>query len=77
LHKHGNRPGSAFPQPKGSPSDINKAGQAIVDDILTHPDSTIEMADSSRFGQVREVRAPDGRGLRYDTNNILIGFLEP
>ena len=77
LQKHGNRPGSAFPQPKGSQSDINTVAQEIVDDILTMPGTKIENVHSARFGQVTEVDAPDGRGLRYDSNGILIGFLEP
>ncbi|MBI1925323.1 hypothetical protein HYR99_13860 [Candidatus Poribacteria bacterium] len=77
LQKHGNRPDSAFPKPTGSPSDLNRAGQEIVDDILTTPGTEIENVYSSRFGPVIEARAPDGRGLRYDSNGTLIGFLEP
>lgn len=39
LQKHGDRPGSAFPQTKGGPAKLNPAGQKIVDDILTNPGS--------------------------------------
>lgn len=35
LTKHGVRNGSAFPPVTGSPSKINEAGQAVVDDILS------------------------------------------
>ncbi len=77
LQKHGNRPGSAFPQPKGSQSDINTVAQEIVDEILTMPGTTIRKRSHPRYGQVFEVRSPDRRGLMYDNNNTLIGFREP
>lgn len=77
LQKHGNRPYSAFPKPTGSPSDLNRAGQEIVDDILTTPGTTIIERFHRRHGQVFEARAPDGRGLLFDSNHTLIGFLEP
>jgi len=76
LQKHGNRPDSAFPKPTGSPSDLNRAGQEIVDDILTTPGTTITERFHPRYGYVIDVRAPDGRGLRYSQNRILIGFLQ-
>ena len=73
LQKHGDRPGSAFPQTKGGPGKLNPAGQDIVDDVLTTPGSVNK---PNRFGGV-DVTAPDGRGVRYDANGKMMGFLEP
>lgn len=77
LQKHGGRPNSAFPAPKGNPSAINQTGQNIVDDILTTPGSSVTTRHHARYGQVTEVRAPDGRGVRYGPDGKMIGFLEP
>ncbi len=77
LQKHGGREGSAFPAAKGNPLSINQQGQHVVDDILTTPGSTMTTRHHARFGEVTEVRAPDGRGLRYGPDGKLIGFLEP
>ena len=77
LQKHGGRQGSAFPAAQSSPADISRAGQAVVDDILTSPGSTVTKRHHARFGDVIEVRAPDGRGVRYDAAGRFIGFLEP
>ena len=77
LQKHGGRPGSAFPAARSTPGEINKAGQAVVDEILTAPGSTTTRRHHARFGDVIEVRAPDGRGVRYDESGRFIGFLEP
>jgi hypothetical protein len=77
LQKHGGRDGSAFPAARGNPNQINGAGQKIVDDILTNPGSTTTTRHHARFGDVIEIRAPDGRGLRYDADGKFIGFLEP
>ena len=78
LAKHGGRPGSSFPQASGSPEQINQQGEAVVDDILSNPRSTTSTPTTGRFGQTIEVRAPDGRGLRYSGDGTeFIGFLEP
>ncbi len=77
LQKHGGREGSAFPAAKGNPLSINQQGQHVVDDILTTPGSTMTTRHYARFGEVTEVRAPDGRGLRYGSDGKFIGFLEP
>jgi len=77
LQKHGGREGSAFPAAKGNPLSVNQQGQHAVDDILTSPGSTTVTRNHARFGQVTEVRAPDGRGVRYGADGKFINFLEP
>ena len=77
LQKHGDRAGSAFPRVTGNAANRNAAGQSIVDDILTNPGSTFTPRATGRHGQFVDVVAPDGRGLRFGSDNRLIGFLEP
>lgn len=77
LQKHSSRPGSAFPEPRGTRAQINQAGQNIVDDILTAPGAKMTKRHHARFGDVIEITAPDGRGVRYDANGNFLGFLEP
>jgi len=77
LQKHGGRAGSPYPAARGAPGDINSAGQAIVDDILTSPGSKVSARHHARFGDVIEVRATDGRGVRYNAKREFIGFLDP
>ena len=77
LQKHGNRDGSAFPSVQGNPAAINEQAQNAVNEILNNPATTATQRSTGRFGTVTDIIAPDGRGLRYDANGKLIGFLEP
>ncbi|PWC22441.1 hypothetical protein DDT52_04160 [Brenneria roseae subsp. roseae] len=77
LQKHGSREGSAFPSAKGNPSSINDQGQKIVDRILNDPNKSVVQSNTGRYGQVTDVISSSGRGLRYDAQGKLIGFLEP
>lgn len=78
LQKHGDRAGSAFPAAKGKDGVINSTAQYTVDDILTNPGSTRSVNNTGRFGQVIDVVAPDGRGVRFSADGKkFIGFLEP
>ncbi|MGY6517589.1 MAG: RHS repeat-associated core domain-containing protein [Lysobacteraceae bacterium] len=77
LQKHGGRSGSVFPAARGNPAAINRQGQSIVDDILTTPGNTTVTRHHARFGNVTEIRAPDGRGVRYGERGEFLGFLEP
>jgi hypothetical protein len=73
-----NRAGTAFVA-KGSPAQLNGAAQHIVEDILTSPGATSVTRHHALLRRaVTEIRAPDGRGLRFDAwTNELIAFLEP
>ncbi|WP_315710637.1 VENN motif pre-toxin domain-containing protein [Brenneria uluponensis] len=77
LQKHGSREGSSFPSAKGNPSAINEQGQKIVDSILNDPNKSVVRSNTGRYGQVTDVISSSGRGLRYDAQGKLIGFLEP
>jgi RHS repeat-associated protein len=79
LTKHGAgaRPGnSKFPAAKGSPSQINKMAQDIVDDVLTNPGTTITNSYRPRFGNTIEYTAPDGRGLVFKASGEFLFFKE-
>lgn len=77
LAKHGNRPGSIFPKPKGNPQQMNQQAQEIVEEILNNPGTTITTRTHPRFGEIIEVRAPDGRRIIYDKHGNFITFFEP
>lgn len=76
LQKHSGRAGSAWPSVNGRR--LNEAAQEIVDDILTDPRSTFQARHHARHGDVLEVIAPDGRGLRYNAQTgDFMGLLDP
>ncbi|MBU9469086.1 hemagglutinin repeat-containing protein [Burkholderia multivorans] len=77
LQKHGGRTDSAFPTAKGNPAAINEQGQQIVDSILNDPGRTVTQRETGRFGNVIDITATDGRGIRYSVDGKFIGFLEP
>jgi uncharacterized protein RhaS with RHS repeats len=77
LQSHGVRPGSGFPRVSGH-ANINRAAQDIVDDILTTPGTSTVTRHHARFNDiVTEIRAPNGRGVRYSSDGRFLGFLEP
>jgi len=77
VKSHGDRAISAFPKLRGTPSQINAAGQNIIDDILTHPESSTITRRHARFGDVIEVRDSTGRGVRFGADGNFINLLEP
>jgi RHS repeat-associated protein len=77
LEKHGSRPGSAFPRATGNAAAKNAAGQEIVEDIITNPGSRTVVLTSGRFKGGFDIYAPDGRGVRYNSQAGFVGFLEP
>jgi hypothetical protein len=68
--------GSLFPKPKGNPEAINQQASAIVEEILGNPNSTVTQRHHARFGEITEIYAPNGQGIRYDSQNHFIGFIE-
>jgi filamentous hemagglutinin len=77
LQKHGSRPGSVFPKTNGKASTINEQGQFILDEILTDPNSTMKFSHKTKFGNVLDIKALNGRGVRYNQKNEFVMFLEP
>lgn len=77
LQKHGNRFASYFLKTKGNPSNINRQAYDIVYNIINNPDRGVMRRYHPRFGDIVEIRSPDGHGIRYDASGNFIGFLEP
>jgi len=76
LQKHGGRANSLFPEAIGNPQAINKQANAIVNNILNNPNSTQIVRHHKRFGDITDIYAPNGQGLRFDSKNNFIGFIE-
>jgi hypothetical protein len=51
LAKHGNRPDSIFSKPTGTPAQINQQGQAILEQILNHPEKCISYHTHPELGK--------------------------
>jgi RHS repeat-associated protein len=62
LQKHASRPGSVYETTATRASDLNAAGQDVVDDILTTPGSRIVPNPKGGI----DVIAPNGQAIRYD-----------
>ncbi len=72
LAKHGGRENSVFPKPLGNPEQINLQGQKILENILNDSSSKIIKLEDGGL----KIFAPDGRGLHYDKDGVLKGFVE-
>jgi hypothetical protein len=78
LAKHGGRQDSVFPKPIGSPKQINKQGQKILNEILNHPERQTIYRDHKVFGSVIDIKVPRLGGVRFSSDqSIMHGFLEP
>jgi len=78
LQKHGSRERSIYPKAIGNNSVINKQGEQILKEILTHADVEVIARHHARFGDILEYRIPGGMGARFSHNkDLFIGFIEP
>ena len=72
-HASGQRLTGTFPKLSGGILKQNEEAQKIVNGILNNPESTF-----TRLGRGGlNVRAPDGQGLRFESDGTLSGFLDP
>lgn len=76
LQKHGERLSSLFPKPQGNSRAINQQASTIVAEILGDPQRTITQRYHARFGKILDIYDPKGKGIRYDSQNNFIGFIE-
>jgi hypothetical protein len=74
LQKHGDRGGSVFPKSSGNNAARNQQGQDVLESILT---SNNQSSSSNRIGGVDIFDNNTGRGVRFDGNGNMMGFLEP
>jgi hypothetical protein len=78
FQSHSLRPGWPGPKQSGNAASVNAQAQALVDEVLTNPDSTFTTRPHSRpewGGTVTEVYRPDGLGVRFDVNGQFVGFI--
>ena len=73
LEKHGSRPGSAFPRAVGDVAAKNSQGQQVLEDILRSNNQKIV---PNRFGGQDVFDIGAGRGVRFDGDGNMMGFLE-
>jgi RHS repeat-associated protein len=75
LDKHANKQGgrgtTPFPKLKGGPKERNRVAAEQVDDIITSPDAVFVRLGGGGL----EVRIPDGRGARWDSDGSFSGFV--
>ena len=71
--KHAGRPGGVFAPLKGNVIEKNETANRFVNEVLNNK-NTVKTA-LSRGGM--EYRLPDGRGLRYNSDESLSGLLDP
>ncbi|MCZ4099801.1 polymorphic toxin-type HINT domain-containing protein [Streptomyces sp. H39-C1] len=83
LQKHAGRSGTGgnWPRPTGreNPTGWNEAGQNMLDDILTSPDSVAHLGYGRVGGtwqDTLDVRLPSGLGARFDLGGNFSGFLD-
>lgn len=74
LQKHGDRAGSVFPKSSGNAASRNQQGQDVLEGILK---STNQTTRSNRFGGTDIFDSNTGRGVRFDGNGNMRGFLDP
>jgi RHS repeat-associated protein len=75
LDKHANKQGgrgtTPFPKLKGGPKERRRVALEQVDDIITSPDAVFVRLGGGGL----EVRIPDGRGARWDSDGSFSGFV--
>ena len=77
LEKHGSRPSSLYPQATGNVANKNALGNQTLDSILNNPNATSVTRHHAMYGDVLEIRIPNGMGVRFSADgNTFIGFLE-
>jgi len=68
LQKHGSRLGSLFPKATGNAASINAQGEAVLKNIINHPNATTVTRHHARFGDIMEIKIPNGQGARFSVD---------
>lgn len=78
FQKHSVRDGTAFVgETTGNPAKNTEQGLKYLNDILGNPNATQTVRNTKAYGDVLEVRLPDGMGARWSADGSkFIGFLE-
>ena len=73
LDKHGIRPKTSFPQAIGNAAAKNSQGEQVLREIL---ESNQQVIKPNRFGGRDIFDSNTTRGVRFDANGNMMGFLE-
>jgi len=80
FQKHAGNPkraGTFVGQVSGNAQRNTELGAKYLNDILNNPNSTFTVRNTKAFGEVLDVRLPDGTGARWTADGkTFIGFLE-
>jgi RHS repeat-associated protein len=77
LQKHGSRPGSLFPKVTGNTASINAQGETMLKTIINNPSVTTVTRHHARFGNIMEIKVPNGQGARFSADGkTFYGFIE-
>ncbi len=77
LQKHGSRLGSLFPKATGNTASINAQGETILKNIITNPNASTVTRHHGRFGDIMEIKIPNGQGARFSKDGkTFFGFIE-
>ena len=77
LQKHGSRSGSLFPKATGNAASINAQGKSVLQNIISHPNASTVTRHHGRFGNIMEIKIPNGQGARFSADGkTFFGFIE-
>ena len=75
--KHAEREGSAIEKATGGVDAKNARASEFVDSVLNDPARTVEAYTHPNYGDIIDIRKPDGSGLRYNQDGSFMGFIDP
>jgi hypothetical protein len=76
LQKHADRGSTKFTYSSKIPQDLNNQGLKITEEILDDPNTTSILKQSSKYGDIVDIRDSKGRGIRYRYDYEFMGFLD-
>ncbi|MGB3464929.1 MAG: hypothetical protein WBA74_06660 [Cyclobacteriaceae bacterium] len=77
LQKHGSRSGSLFPKATGNAASMNAQGKSVLQNIISHPNASTVTRHHRRFGNIMEIKIPNGQGARFSADGkTFFGFIE-
>ncbi|MFN7397199.1 MAG: hypothetical protein ACK5QX_00655, partial [bacterium] len=75
--KHAAKEGSAIEKATGGVDAKNARASEFVDSVLNDPARTVDAYTHPNYGDIIDIRKPDGSGLRYNQDGSFMGFLDP
>jgi hypothetical protein len=77
FQKHSHRGGSFTGNASGNVASNTQQGKHHLERIINNPNSTHTVRNTKAYGDVLDIRLPDGTGVRFSADGSkFIGFLE-